>query len=335
MNSNSVAYCKQCQFHWKQVWKKPRGRSKSQKKPQANNPKQQQRQVQEQQEEDFNMNLFQDKPPWVQSTPNARLNRHGMEKEDNLPLPPPPVLPEPPQVTPQAYTEEDSRLLKTLQDLQKSGMDLSTEQISKMEELEKKSKESEQPKELSHGLLHKKTRVEKQLGTIMTKINTLDAEWQKFTEGIQQKICNHAQMFTQCRQQLVSSYRDKNKELQSIKEEMTIASQHMIGKITEAADLPEAPNVDAQMNQMREVTQREIQVISDDDMEAELIADSQTTPGDKDMPKHGQRRGQAFRGSTSPAKVANQFLKAKTEPKSTWQTWLKLRTISTTARSME
>ena len=321
-NHQQQQYCRRCKYHWTEIeaWQPKKKRSQSRHHPRKEKtPKQQ---VAKSQEADPDLELTQllsGKAPWITTTPQSRVPKPVTGLDEEPGLPPQPLLPPPPPaphvVVKEDITEEELRVLKTLQDLSTMGVPMSEEQKQTMAALDSKRQQGVQTKELTHGHLNKLDKTKRQLKAMAGKIQVLDSEWAKFVQGITAKVANHAKMFVTCREQMVRAYQKKTQELHQAKQDAKVASDALLGKEDEMPVLPEAPKIDDQINSLQHAMAEVVpdtfamegsQIISDDDMDQELIRDGETN---KEGVKPAPKKPAAFKGATSPTRVANQFLK--------------------------
>ena len=96
-----------------------------------------------------------------------------------------------------------------------------------------------------------------------------------------------------------------------VKQEMTVASQTLLGPQWVEPILPEAPNLEEQFGELHSVMKEEGRVVDlTDDMEAEEIEESESQGV---IPKLGAKALRPFRGAGSPTKVASHHLKPKSQ----------------------
>ena len=322
-NYDQVEYCHQCHLHWSKAapWKQRPSRSKSRKdktKEKAEKAKAKASAAKassiSQEDDKEDLNLIADHMPWVASTPQGRLAKIADRKEVEADLPPNPELPSPPTYSTHkaGLTDSEDRVLNGLRELKDAGEELTEKQISKLDSLEAKKKQAGQAKELGHGHINRLDKAKGRVSTLAKKIAKLDQEWHQFVGGVTEKIQTHSRLYLTCRQELVANYQQRMIELQQIREETHQASSSLLGKTEEVTVIPNAPQIGDQMAQlftnMEEATRtanvNQI-VVSDDDMEAELVPEPLKEDG-----KQPARKPQ-FQGAKSPNRVAQCHLKPK------------------------
>ena len=207
-------------------------------------------------------------------------------------------------------SEEEVLLVNSLQELQKSGLELTDKQTAKLAELEQRQKALIPQRQLSHGHIHKHNRLQGQVAAAQDKIQKLDSEWQKLMAGISEKIKYHGTLYQSCRKNLVASYKEKVKELRDVQREMCAASETLMGNATDVMNCVVDLEDDDLARQLQEAeafvqqVNQEVQMISDEEEEMVPAKDDVKTAPKK-----------VFRGAQSPSKVANLHLKPKVETK--------------------
>ena len=318
-HNDQLEYCWQCNAHWTQAtlakpWKSRKGRSKSRRQKKGEGAVKADP-IQKEEKED--LSLFAENVPWIASTPTGRLAKTAEKKDLDQDLPPQPSLPPPPtySTAKEGLTEDEVKVLKSLQDLKALGEELTDKQREKMQLLEQKQRSSGQVKQLTHGHLHRVDRAKTRAGAVFKKIINLDTEWQKFVLGVTTKVQTHARLYQQSRQELIQAHGQRLQELRQMKAEAQQATSSMVEQQEDAQMPPEMPPVEEQLARIfttvdaatAEAKVDEI-VITDDEMEPELIED--------DVAKPGAAKGavkKVFQGARSPTRVANQHLKIKVE----------------------
>ena len=322
IQNQQTDYCKKCKYHWSQCWvSKSRRRSQSRKekkaKAVANSSGGQQATETSQ---DAQLDLFSDQPPWVMTTPQRRTSRivDMAENKQELGMPPPPVLPAPPSASvdgmKEQLSEDELKIMKSLQDVKSMGIELSDEQQQRLTSLEIRNKEAPLQKSLTHGHLNKRGKIMSKLQAATAKLKNLDEEWNKFMKATSAKVLHHAKLYQECRAQMLAVYEQRLEELNQINKEMQAASMTLLQETDRLEPLPEQPNVEEGITRLQQVmaetaaeaVAEQALVISDDE---EMVQDK---PESAEAAKASARKGQ-FRGSPSPAKVANLNLKVKAE----------------------
>ena len=260
-------------------------------------------------------NVFPNNAPWIPSTPTARTANKkvemtdgagGKEATEQMVLQP--------DATPLAgetLTLEEQKILQHLRGLQEMKMQLPDGMQGQLEQLIAKEQAAQQMKPLTHGHLNKLNKLKAQVSSSGKKIETLDEEWAKFKDATVAKIKTHAQLYQQCRAELLESYNGKLEELRNLKKEMSAASMTMLGASWTAPVIGENLEEDF-VQSLQEVIDLEGSVSAVDlteDMDEEDMGGAATEGGAMKAPKAAK----TFRGSTSPLKVANQHLKVKAQ----------------------
>ena len=297
--------------------KKRRDKSRSQKPkkepPQTEPPKNDSKEVEE------DLLMFPEKPPWISTTPQARVARltEGIQESASLPLPPQPNLPPPPATgsngnpEQESLTEDEAKILQHLEELQKMGVTLTDDLKDQKDRLAAKKNKTPKAKHLTHGHLYKLDRVKGQINAIAGKIGSMDQDWNRFMTGTSNKVAKHAALYQACRQEMVANYDKKVAEFEQLKQEMRAASTATLDQEQPITEVPLMPNVAQQMqdlNQsMQESTQAPIMEVSDE--EEELVTEVNMRGDGKPARKSN------FRPSPSPARVATSHLKTKGDNK--------------------
>ena len=314
-NHQQQQTCRGCKYHWTDIeaWypkKNKKNRSQSRHQKRADKGSKQQSAKSQDTNDDLELSqLLSSKAPWVTTTPQTRVPKPSLAMDQPVSLPPQPVLPPPPPVPlveeKQELTEEELRVLKTLQELSAMGIAMSEEQKHTVAQLENKQQQAMQTKGLNHGHLNRLGKTKRQLKAMASKVQTLDAEWEKFVQGTTSKIVNHATLYQSCRQQMVEAYQLKLKELAQATKDAKMASEALLGSMEDTPTLPVAPKIDDQLQAMQQVmteaTQANVtldsaQIISDEEMEQELIADGELS---KDSTKAVPKKTTAFKGAVA------------------------------------
>lgn len=333
-NSQALLYCRQCNQHWEKVWTAPRRRrSASKNKDKGKDPSKQKETVEEKppkrkgkertgQEPASSLAIFAEALPWVNTTPQSRLPRHSQEDTKGgetgtaLPLiPPSPVLAPPPKPAASTTTEapldaEEEKLLQTLRTLHSMGVPMSTEQTAMAELLEKRVRATT-PATISHSQVNKLNRLKSQLSSLSQRIQVLDQEWLRFITHVLTSAKEHAAMYQACRKDHCANYEEKAQELMALKQTLSQMSQRLSADLAVEAPKTEEFDVEAAMENLAALAQAPtMPELIDDDMESEVGASptSDTEPKTETGTKPSKPRV-AFRGATSPNRVANVHLK--------------------------
>ena len=318
-NTPKMTHCRVCQAHWSVVWSAPRrSRSKSSKK--RSQDAQDYKSTEKVSQEAGAWAVFPDKLPWISSTPATRANNRkvevGISVEKPLGMPPQPILPPAPSVeAPVGLTAEEERMLQHLKGIQSMDMELTESMARKLEELSMREAKVQSNKTLTHGHLNKLNKLKSQVAAAAQKIKDLDGEWTAFVNNTINKVRHHGEMFQNCRADLMETYNAKIQELAAVKQEMTKASQSMLGPQWTEPIIPEAPDLERHFTMLQETLQTEGhagQIDLTEEMEDEELLEEEGH--DKDS--HGKSIPKAmrpFRGSSSPTKVATHHLKVKAQ----------------------
>eukprot|EP00438_Fugacium_kawagutii_P012497 Skav200179 [mRNA] locus=scaffold1159:325378:326424:- [translate_table: standard] len=321
-NAHQSETCHTCGKHWTQVWQ---GRKKSRSQ---NRPKKDKKQTKDAKDKkskeqevgaDEDWTLFSAKVPWIASTPHSRLQQPTEGQPTELPLPPAPVLPVPPSAPPsqQALSAEDMKLMNHLQGLRDLGV-LPMELSQRLELLEQKHQESLNTKALSHAQLNKLHKVRNQTSQLAGRIRSVDEEWRKFLAMSMARLTQHSQMFQAHRQDLLSQYNQKVQELAAIKEEVSLASQSLIGQVPVVEPPAEPVNTARDLQQFQELAQslhpEEALVVGSDEEEELQDADMEEAKATSASSKP-TLAPRPFRTvtATSPTKVQQNQLKQSTK----------------------
>lgn len=313
-NGPQYTYCKQCQAHWSEVWhaSKRRSRSKSQRR-------QQQRAVaKETTDQKETMAVFPDKVPWVVSTPMSRINSKtganmsGQGKDAEGPQSTVSTSAETLE-TSVVLTDDEARVLQSLRSLQSTNMELTEAMGKQLEVLSAKEMRASNSKALTHGHLNRLHRLKNQVSTSAQKIVDLDKEWKAFTARTMSKVKEHALLYQQCRADLMEVHNQKRSELMAVKEELSTASQSLIGQAQMAVEVPDTPDIAEAMQSFQDVISEEGTVGAID--LTEMDEDDEPIELDATGSKKTAKSVRPFRGATSPTKVASLHLKVKSDHK--------------------
>eukprot|EP00438_Fugacium_kawagutii_P031561 Skav203466 [mRNA] locus=scaffold3193:32958:34644:+ [translate_table: standard] len=268
-NNSESQYCEQCEQHWSVTWRKRRSRSKhgKDKDKQKNKDKEKvkskdlapaaatQAGTTSDPKEDL-MTLIPDKVPWIVGTPQARLANKELQRIVHLPaqddLPPPPTLPEPPSASTAApaLTQEEQQALNHLRGLAGLGMDLPDALKEQLQHLLAKEKESQSGKSLNHTHLYRLNRLRTQVTNAQQRIQGLDREWQAFVSSVSAKLQLHGQCYQQCRADMMENYNKRLQELTKAKQEVTEASQLLLGQDHPVTMATAMPNIVGDLQQL-------------------------------------------------------------------------------------
>ena len=331
-NSQKKSECNACGRHWQEVWAPPKRKSRSRPRkksqlPQASATEKAKMTPDEEIDDAKDWTMHPHKAPWIMSTPQARLRGVSMPSGSAsvLPIPPPPDLPRPPakQEKPEepSLTAEETKIMASIKELKSLGLEISPEMEEKLNSLEAKAKEISVQKSLSHAHLNKLDRAESKVGAAAQKLRHLDQEWKSFMQRMSDKITYHAQMYELSRGELMETYNTRLQELRQLKAEMNEASKQRLGTDEPSLASTDMQDIQGSFQALTHMIQDKLDktvLISDDEMEPELIeakdeeSESKTTPSTK-------ARQVSFRQSTSGSpKVAVGHLKkdkSQREPK--------------------
>ena len=251
--------------------------------------------------------MLPEQVPWVMSTPQTRL----ATKRTDLKAAAEPAQQhlETPQVTGDSkavMTQEEHKLLDHLKALVEMKIEPSEALQSQYDALVQKEKEIQASKALTHGHVHRVNRLKEQAEAAGRKIRALDIEWQGFMKATQEKIAAHAKLYQSCRAEHMEMYNKKKEEWQKAKQAAHSATQALLEAKTEI-EVTEVVDVEEQVAQMNsEMVQAGLVYQISDEEEVEDMDTSQQ--GGEPNPDKPSRRA-TFKSSTSPHRVANQFLK--------------------------
>ena len=322
-NSQHLDKCRQCRAHWSEVWEPPkrkvRSRSKSRKYNKA--------EATGEQEQQATWQVFQEKVPWVQSTP-ARATSYRTDvtsdaKDKDLQLPPQPVLPPPPMPSMEreggdALTTEEIKVLEHLRGLKGMNIALPEEMAQQLADLTVKEQRMATAKALTHGHINKFHKVKGQVAGAAKRIRELDAEWNAFMNRTMERVKEHGLLYQKCRADMMETYNQKLKELQTLKEEVSIASRSLVDQHTGDFDMDEMPGVADQMMKLQNALAENGTVdLTGDQMEDQLdeeeLVAANMDQGEEEAKKDLPSALRPFRSAASPQQVAKTHLKAKQE----------------------
>ena len=249
-------------------------------------------------------------------------------------MPPNPILPDPPRQV--AMAEADAELsakeIKTLEHLralQSMEVELTGPLQKQLEDLERREKIHGASQEVTHGHLNRLKRLKYQITAAAKRVQSLDTEWKQFVISTSKKIQEHAELYQKSRQELMQKYMEKVAERETLKKEVSAATESMLQVKEEEVDKIDDNDYALQMGQMHsllamgnldqppvdtadaaEPVVMEVQEIPDSDLDAPANLEEEELV--RDVPK---TKAKTFVGSTSPNRVANQTLKPKHQPK--------------------
>lgn len=261
--------------------------------------------------------VFPNRVPWIPTTPATRHPVQQAEtpvglqnKEFGPKIPPLATFPPMPSKE-EPLTEEEKKKLSHLRGLKTMNVQLPKELEDQLTELEVKETEMNNSKALSHGHLNRLTKIKTQISAQSKKIAALDQEWTAFVQNTMQKVSQHAELYQQCRGEMMELYNQKLEELRKLKYELTLASRSLVDQHVEEPPQEDLEPVDLQMDRMRtalaaagSVTQ--VQELSDED--DEMI----TAEGEVEFVKDSKAVTKPnFKAAASPQKVVQMHLKHK------------------------
>ena len=305
-----VSHCTQCSRHWKQAQTTSRSKSRRSKSKNQTQPKQMTQKpnsnskdgahsAEEAEEKD---EIFQQKLPWVVSSPHSRVQTFGPtdavqagtpeDKSGN-------AVTAVESKTPAQPEQSEQEVLTHLKALKKALGALPEELETQLQTLEAKT-----DKTLTHGHINKLGKLQRQLASLGTRISEMDHNWKVFTEKVMMKFAHHQQMYQQCRQGLLQEFQKKSQEIQAAKEEVQHASVALF-QAQVAEPPPPAETVDVE--QMFEP------IAFDSYMEMEEVEES-PDPNAELLPDKPRPQVGAFRRlkAASPTKVHAGHLKKQT-----------------------
>ena len=266
--------------------------------------------------------------PWIATTPQSRLlaskAKDSLPGESaDLPLPPQPVLPQPPTrstattaTADNILTPDETRALESLKSLKGLGLPLAEEQENMLAQLLQKEKESTVVRSLTHGHINKLNKHQDRVDAAAKKIAVLDQEWSKFVQNIQAQVKFHADKYRQCRDQQMQIYLEKKQELENYKVEVEAASKSMLETSKPSHTPPqEVVNVEQQVKDIVSALEDANNGLGlEAEMDTQVISSEEELVMETPAALTGERKAKpVFVGSASPNKVANQNLKVKKE----------------------
>eukprot|EP00438_Fugacium_kawagutii_P008181 Skav214675 [mRNA] locus=scaffold923:540234:541367:- [translate_table: standard] len=344
-NSDTAEHCRNCQKHWRHVWHQSKRRrngshsrprqevaDKSDKKDKTTkkDPVNPSKTPIKEKEQDA-WQVFPTRVPWVATTPQSRIPRvQEQEQSEDKPLPPNPVLPAPPAsrtvvATPSdTLTESEAETLKHLKALKDLGS-LPEMLVTQLQELEKRQSLAVSQRTLNHGHLNRLHRVRNQVQSTVKKIVAVDEDWRNFISEVTSKVHMHAHQFQAHRGDLLETLNTKLQELETIKLEVSTASQQLMGQTPVIDTQLEDMNLQEQLAQFHQmtaamgVTDTPLVEVSEEEPEQTEELDEEmeaATPGsDKPSKVKSHLAPAPFRQPGSPGKVASHHLKGKEQDK--------------------
>ena len=278
----------------------------------------------EEAKEEDTWQVFQEKVPWIPSTP-SRTSTFQAEtvpgvKDKEMPLPPQPLLPPPPPAlnpVAEVMTTEEVKLLEHLRGLRDMKLQLSEDMQQKLQLLTDKEQQVASAKALSHGHLNRLNKAKNQAAAAAKKIKDLDAEWQAFMKRTTERVRQHALMFQDCRASLLETYNQRLQDLQMLKKEVTAATMSLVDQPQLEHDVEETPLVADHMEELN-VTFLQGSIV--EEMPIDLTeGPMEDVEGGEHMEEGRSERKssppalQPFRSAASPTTVAKSHLKSKPE----------------------
>lgn len=323
-NKPQAEYCEKCGGHWGTVWIRQDRRSKSQKQKERREAQKEKKDKEGKTKTKTDVpdgmqdwQVFPSKVPWVNSTPQARLNMpSATERTVGLAdIPPPPTLRPPPVQNPQTskpvsepLSMEEKELIKHLRGLQDLGsVEMPASLMAQVQALENREEEQQTNKPLTHSHINRLHKLQGQASAQLTKVQNLDSEWNGFLSHVQEKLAIHVSMYRSCRAEMVSTYHIKLQELEEAKLQVSSASKSLVDQLPAQAVVPTAPDAENQVMQIQQQLQQEaeqVELLSDEELnaaeteEGAVEAEESTAPRTKPSVTIG-----AFRHS--PSRVAN------------------------------
>ena len=119
------------------------------------------------------------------------------------------------------------------------GMSLHDHLEQQKEELLVRQQNATVAKSITHGHINKLNKLKSQVSTAGRKVQQPDKEWEAFVDATIQKIRQHAQLFQQCRADLMEAYNNELGELTALKQEM--CTGFGVGRVDDAHQLARSP----------------------------------------------------------------------------------------------
>eukprot|EP00438_Fugacium_kawagutii_P014389 Skav221729 [mRNA] locus=scaffold542:385178:386275:+ [translate_table: standard] len=339
-NSDQMDKCSQCKAHWSQVWHRSKHRNGSRNRPRSNPkklPKDQRPAKEERKKEkdkeptDATWAVFPTNVPWIASTPQRRIAhlRGDEPMEENNGLPPPPVLPAPPPpaaegtpgqeaTPPSQLNSEELQVLQHLKAIQKLGA-LPEVMKEQLQQLELKQSQASVHKSLTHGHINRLNKARHQVQMLTKRIAKVDEEWRQFMSDVTHKVVLHSQHYQTYRGDLLESLNGKIRELESVKQEVSMASQTLVDQLPHTEELAEEIDQPADLQQFQQMMETmhsqaapTVELLDDDADEVEMEEETPHSANGKPIGR-SHLAPVPFRTAGSPTKVANNTLKAKSD----------------------
>lgn len=239
-------------------------------------------------------------------------------------MPPAPSLLSPPAIpvmqTPGVLTSEERAMMEHLRGLQSLQMELPAEWQERLAMLEAKDKVATSSKPLTHGHLHKLQRLKTQVQHAAHRVQDVDREWAEFVAVATQRIQEHGFHYQRHRADLLESLNKKTAELATVKQELSDASQNLLGQtpvLNTVASSVSAPAdlraFHAEIAKATVVDQVAPVVLSDVE---EDMNDAVSNSGEDPPVRESKVHIAPFRGAPSPNRVAKLQLKHPNHAKS-------------------
>ena len=307
-NTPKMTFCRSCHAHWSAVCTAPRrSRSKSSKKYKKETSEH--KAAEQVSQEADTWAVFPDKLPWISTTPASRANckaESGISMEKPLGMPPQAnsATSSISRRTNGAYSRrgENAAAFEGVASHGHGSHGVNGKEVGTAFHEGSEGSIQSNPDSWAPEQAEQAHKLKSQVATAAQKIKDLDGEWATFVNTTLSKVRHHGEMFQNCRADLMEHYNAKIQELATVKKEMTLASQSMLGPQWTEPVIPEMPDLEAQFDALQDTMNAEGMVGQID------LTATQATAG-----KGLARALRPFRGSGSPSKVATHHLKVKAQ----------------------
>ena len=277
------------------------------------------------QSKDEGFQLFVEKVPWIATTPSRtaasvlRTDQHQQSAPAESGMAPqsvqPPAGPQLKESVEDNLSAEEKKLLENLRGIQ--GVLALPEQLQvQFQELEQKEQRALAAKTLSHGHLNKLNKLKTQVAAGAKRVQDMDQEWRLFMSRTLEKVRQHALLYQQARADLLEAYNYKVQELETVKAEVSQASQSLVSQPWMQPLVETIPEVRDQMEELQKAFSEGGLVsplvdLTDHSVE-EVGADAEMEEDAKTLTRKASPLAmKPFRSATSPSGVAKTHLKIK------------------------
>ena len=269
-NGPKQLHCRSCYGRWQDVWdyqsaKQKRQRSQSKRKHQKAGNKDQDKDP---------MKPFastSSATPWKASTPEARAKQSTGLDDEELPIPPSPMLPKPPSIT--AKTEDRDASLEAVRKA------LGGKMTKEIEEAVRSAEGQSSTPILTNSLMHRVANAQKAMQKARANLEQLDGDWAEFRSTLSKRYEEQKGCYLAQRSEAMAAYIQKQEKFQELREELQ--------KVTMAG----RAKWDREPAQAEEIEDLELQEVEVPSIPEEEQMEAAEPTGDALKPFHTKRKG--------------------------------------------